>query len=236
VADGALKARGALGLWPCNRLGDDDLAVFEDENRTVEIARLHHLRQQTIKPEGQPNYCLADFVAPAGVPDYIGAFAVTAGDGIDTVLARYPNDDYSAIMIKALADRLAEALAEYLHRQTRRCSWGYAANEDLDNESLIRERYQGIRPAPGYPACPEHSEKSTLFRLLDASATTGIRLTESFAMLPAASVSGWYFSHPESRYFGVGKIAGDQVEDYAKRKGISAEAARNLLRPVLRDG
>jgi 5-methyltetrahydrofolate--homocysteine methyltransferase len=236
ISQGKLKAHAVVGLWPCNRVGNDDLAVFEDEERTTELARLHHLRQQGIKPEGQANYCLADFVAPAGVPDYLGGFAVTAGDGIDEVLAGYPNDDYSAIMIKALADRLAEACAEYLHRQTRTRYWGYAAGENLDSDELIKERYQGIRPAPGYPACPEHSEKGTLFRLLDATAITGIQLTESFAMLPAASVSGWYFSHPESRYFGVGKIGDDQAEDYARRKDIGLEAARSLLRPVLRDG
>ncbi len=230
-----LRAHGVFGLWPCNRVGDEDLVVFEDEARSVELARLHHLRQQNVKPEGQPNYSLADFVAPAGVPDYLGAFAVTAGDGIEEVLAEYPNDDYAGIMIKALADRFAEAFAEYLHRRVRTGDWGYAAGENLDNDSLIKERYQGIRPAPGYPACPEHSEKSTLFRLLDAPANAGIRLTESFAMMPAASVSGWYFSHPESRYFGVGKIAEDQVEDYAARKGIGLEAARALLRPNLRD-
>jgi 5-methyltetrahydrofolate--homocysteine methyltransferase len=235
VAGKRLKAHGVLGLWPCNRVGSDDLVVFEDEDRTRELAHLHHLRQQNIKPEGQPNYCLADFVAPAGVADYVGGFAVTAGDGIDEVLAEYPNDDYNGIMIKALADRLAEAFAEYLHRQVRTEYWGYAAGENLDNDQLIKERYQGIRPAPGYPACPEHSEKGTLFRLLDATANTGIQLTESFAMMPAASVSGWYFSHPESKYFGVGKIAQDQVEDYASRKGISVEAATALLRPNLRD-
>ncbi len=236
ISDGTLEAHGVVGLWPCNRVGDEDLAVYEDEDRTVEIARLHHLRQQTVKPEGQPNLSLADFVAPTQVPDYVGAFAVTAGIGIDTVLERYPNDDYSAIMIKALADRMAEAFAEYLHRETRIRYWGYAADEHLGNDELIRERYQGIRPAPGYPACPEHSEKSTLFRLLEATPNTGIQLTESFAMMPAASVSGWYFSHPESKYFGIGKIANDQVEDYARRKGISMDAARSILRPVMRDG
>jgi 5-methyltetrahydrofolate--homocysteine methyltransferase len=235
VDGGRLRAHGVVGLWPCNRLGDEDLVLYEDDSRTVELARLHHLRQQGVKPEGQPNYCLADFVAPAGVPDYLGAFAVTAGVGIDEVLAEHPNDDYAAIMIKALADRLAEAFAEYLHRQVRTGYWGYAEDEDLDNEALIRERYQGIRPAPGYPACPEHSEKRTLFELLDAPANAGMQLTESFAMTPAASVSGWYFSHPESRYFGVGKIGEDQVADYARRKGIEPAQARALLRPLLKD-
>jgi 5-methyltetrahydrofolate--homocysteine methyltransferase len=230
-----LKAHGVLGLWPCNRVGPDDLVLYEDDERTLERARLHHLRQQNIKPEGQPNYCLADFVAPEGVPDYLGAFAVTAGDGIDAVLAEYPNDDYSSIMIKALADRLAEAFAEYLHRQVRTRYWGFAAGENLGADELIKESYQGIRPAPGYPACPEHSEKGTLFRLLDVTERAGIELTESFAMLPAASVSGWYFSHPDARYFGIGKIADDQMQDYAARKGIPVDAARSLLRPNLRD-
>ncbi|MGD8833247.1 MAG: vitamin B12 dependent-methionine synthase activation domain-containing protein, partial [Pseudomonadales bacterium] len=213
--------------------GTDDVVVYADEARDRELARLHFLRQQADKPDGKPNFCLADYVAPAPIPDYVGAFAVTAGLGIDVVLADHENDDYSSIMIKALADRLAEAFAEYLHRRVRTEDWGYAAGENLDNESLIRESYQGIRPAPGYPACPEHSEKTTLFRLLDASRTTGIELTESFAMMPAASVSGWYFSHPEARYFGVGKIGEDQVADYAARKGVTEAAAQTLLRPNL---
>jgi 5-methyltetrahydrofolate--homocysteine methyltransferase len=232
ITERRLKAHAVFGLWPCNRDGDD-LVLYRDEDRGEELARLHHLRQQSVKPEGQPNYCLADFVAPAGVPDYLGAFAVTAGAGIDELLAEHAGDDYSSIMIKALADRLAEAMAEYLHREVRQRYWGYAADEDLGSEDLIKERYQGVRPAPGYPACPEHSEKETLFRLLDATAHVDISLTESFAMLPAASVSGWYFSHPESRYFGIGKIAEDQVDDYAARKGVAREVAEYLLRPVL---
>jgi 5-methyltetrahydrofolate--homocysteine methyltransferase len=235
IADGRLQARGVIGLWPANRLGDDDLVVYEDAERTQELARLHHLRQQSVKPEGQPNFCLADFVGPPGVADHVGAFAVTAGLGIDDVLADHAGDDYAAIMIKALADRLAEAFAEYLHREVRIRYWGYASGENLDTDGLISEQYQGIRPAPGYPACPEHSEKLTLFRLLDVPANTGMTLTESFAMLPAASVSGWYFSHPESRYFGIGKIGEDQLRDYAERKGLDAESARRLLRPVLLD-
>jgi 5-methyltetrahydrofolate--homocysteine methyltransferase len=232
IAQHRLKAHGVVGLWPCNRQGDD-LVLYRNDDRDIELARLHHLRQQSIKPEGQPNFCLADFVAPEGVADYLGAFAVTAGGGIDALIAEHPNDDYTSIMIKALADRLAEAMAEYLHREVRQTYWGYAAGEHLDVEELIRERYQGIRPAPGYPACPEHSEKQTLFRLLDATANADISLTESFAMLPAASVSGWYFSHPESRYFGVGKIGEDQLADYAARKGLDRERASYLLRPVL---
>jgi 5-methyltetrahydrofolate--homocysteine methyltransferase len=235
IRDGRLQAHGVVGLWPCNRLGDDDLVLYTDDSRTKELARLYHLRQQALKPEGQPNFCLADFVAPAPVPDYLGGFAVTAGHGIEAVLADHPNDDYSQIMIKALADRLAEAFAEYLHAQVRRSYWGYAADESLDNDSLIREAYQGIRPAPGYPACPEHSEKTTLFELLDAPGNAHMSLTESYAMTPAASVAGWYFSHPESRYFGIGKIADDQLAEYAERKGLDRETARQLLRPVLRD-
>jgi 5-methyltetrahydrofolate--homocysteine methyltransferase len=235
IETGGLGARGAFGLWPCNRLGDDDLVVYADQSRSIEIARLHHLRQQAVKPEGRPSYCLADFVGPPPVADYIGAFAVTAGVGIEATLARHAGDDYAGIMIKALADRLAEAFAEHLHHQVRTEYWGYAPDEALDAEALIREAYRGIRPAPGYPACPEHSEKATLFALLDASARASMILTESFAMLPAASVAGWYFSHPESRYFGVGKIGDDQVRDYAARKAVPLEAARRWLRPNLPD-
>jgi 5-methyltetrahydrofolate--homocysteine methyltransferase len=234
IEDGRLEAQGVFGLWPANSLpGEDDVVVYTDDSREVELARLHFLRQQNDKPDGNPNFCLADFIAPAPVKDYIGGFAVTAGIGIDAVLADFEGDDYSAIMIKALADRLAEAFAEYLHREVRTKHWGYAAGENLESESLIGEAYRGIRPAPGYPACPEHSEKTTLFELLNATSATGIELTEHFAMLPAASVSGWYFSHPESRYFGVGKIGADQVADYARRKDISVEDAERLLRPNL---
>jgi 5-methyltetrahydrofolate--homocysteine methyltransferase len=220
------------GLWPCNRDGDD-LLVYQDEARDQVVARLCHLRQQAEKPDGKPNYSLADFVAPAPVADYIGAFAVTAGIGIESVLADHELDDYASIMIKALADRLAEASAEYLHRKVRTGAWGYANGENLDYPELIREAYQGIRPAPGYPACPEHSEKEKLFELLDATRNSGITLTESFAMTPAASVSGWYLSHPEARYFGIGKLGADQVADYAGRKGLTVEAAEKLLRPNL---
>ena len=235
VAEKRLQARGVYGIWPANRTGSDDIEVFADDGET--IATLHHLRQQAPKPDdAAPNLCLADFVAPAEAGrDYIGGFAVTTGIGMDELLAEYDDDDYSQIMIKALADRLAEAFAEYLHEYVRREAWGYAAAEALDNESLIAERYQGIRPAPGYPACPDHSEKTTLFGLLDATANTGIALTESFAMTPAAAVSGWYFAHPEARYFGVGKIDSDQLAAYAERKGLSLESAATLLRPVLPD-
>lgn len=236
VEDGELKAAGVYGIWPANRTGTDDIALFASNQRDKEVARLHHLRQQAPKPDDEaPNLCLADFVAPTGVDDYIGAFAVTAGLNMEQVLAKYPDDDYSQIMIKALADRLAEAFAEYLHRHVRIDAWGYASEESFDNEALIKEKYQGIRPAPGYPACPDHSEKQTLFRLLEAEQHAGISLTSSFAMTPAASVSGWYMAHPAARYFGVGKIDRDQLADYARRKGLSVDEAEALLRPVLAD-
>ena len=235
-ADGHIRAEGVYGLWPANRCGHDDIVVFADESRKSALATLHHLRQQSPKPDDSaPNYSLADFIAPAGTADYIGAFTVTAGLGIERALEKYPDDDYAQIMIKALADRLAEAFAEYLHHHVRTDAWGYASSEALDNEALIKERYQGIRPAPGYPACPEHSEKEKLFAMLDATAQCGVELTESFAMMPAAAVSGWYFSHPESRYFGVGKIDQDQVQDYAQRKGLDLERTAALLRPSLPD-
>ncbi len=233
VADGRLEAHGVFGFWPCNREGDDDLVLYTDENREQPLTRLHHLRQQTPKPEGKHNFCLADFVAPRGSADYLGGFAVTAGVGIESVLSEYQDDDYSSIMIKSLADRLAEAFAEYLHQQVRHKHWGYAAQESLDTEALIREDYRGIRPAPGYPACPDHSEKRTLFQLLDVERRAHIELTEQFAMLPAAAVSGWYFSHPDARYFGVGKIDRDQLEDYAARKEVSISVAEDWVRPNL---
>ena len=197
----------------------------------------HNLRQQTRKPADIPNYCLADYIAPkeTKVKDYIGAFAVTAGIGIEKHVERFEknNDDYNAILLKALADRLAEAFAEHLHLRVRREFWGYAADEQLDNEKLIAEQYRGIRPAPGYPACPEHTEKGPLFELLQAPTNAGITLTESYAMLPTAAVSGFYFSHPEAKYFAIGKINKDQVEDYAKRKGMTLEEAERWLAPVL---
>ncbi len=233
IEDGRLRASGVYGIWPCNSIGNDDLEIFADSARTQSLAVVHHLRQQAVKPDDKPNFCLADYVGPAPVADYLGGFAVTAGLGIDEVLADQAEDDYNCIMIKALADRLAEAFAEYLHHRVRTQHWGYAADEQLDGTELVAEKYQGIRPAPGYPACPEHSEKLTLFELLDASEKTGITLTEHFAMLPAAAVSGWYFSHPQARYFGVGKIGEDQLSDYAKRKGLNLEATARLLRPNL---
>jgi len=232
-----LRARVAVGFFPANSSGDDDIEVYADESRTSVLHRLHHLRQQKSKPQHQAQSCLADFVAPAasGRADYIGAFAVTAGIGIDEHVARFEaqHDDYSSIMLKALADRLAEALAERMHERVRRELWGYAPQEHLDGAALIREEYQGIRPAPGYPACPEHTEKATLWRLLDADRSAGIRLTESFAMLPTAAVSGFYFSHRQAHYFGVGKIDKDQVVSYAQRKGFSLSEAERWLAPNL---
>ena len=226
-----LKPWVAVGIWPCNKTGPETLSIYQDDTRLTEIAKLHHLRQQIPKEDGNPNYCLADFIAPPPIPDFIGGFAVTSGRGIAELLANYKNDDYNSIMIKALADRLAEALAEYTHRLIRVNLWGYNPAEKLSNDQLIKEAYVGIRPAPGYPACPEHSEKLTLFELLKITDSEDIRLTENFAMNPASSVSGWYFSHPESRYFGVGKIGQDQVEEYALRKEISLELAKELLSP-----
>jgi 5-methyltetrahydrofolate--homocysteine methyltransferase len=231
-----LTARAVVGFYPAAAAGDD-IEVFADAGRTGVLAMLHHLRQQKVKPAGQPQLCLSDFVAPrdSGVTDYVGAFAVTAGIGIEEHVARFEatHDDYSAILLKSLADRLAEAMAEALHLRVRREFWGYAPEESLTNEQLVREEYRGIRPAPGYPACPDHTEKGTLWRLLDAEAATGIRLTESYAMYPAAAVSGWYFSHPEARYFAVGTIGADQLEDYARRKGMALPEARRWLSPIL---
>jgi 5-methyltetrahydrofolate--homocysteine methyltransferase len=229
------RAHGVVGFWPANRHGSDDIRLWTDEHRCDELAMLHHLRQQSKKGAQGPHYCLADFVAPAGTPDYLGAFALTAGDGLDAVVAELERarDDYSAIMAKALADRLAEAFAERLHERVRRELWGYADDEHLSNAELIREAYQGIRPAPGYPACPDHTEKATLFRLLDATRHTGLELTESYAMWPAAAVAGWYFAHPDARYFGVGKLGQDQLRSYAERKGLPLDVVERWLRPNL---
>jgi 5-methyltetrahydrofolate--homocysteine methyltransferase len=232
-----LIARGVTGLFPANSVDDDDVEVYTDETRTRVLARLHFLRQQKGKPAGQSHDALADFIAPksSGRRDYIGAFAVTAGIGIEPHLERFAqaHDDYSSIMLKALADRLAEAFAERLHERVRREFWGYAPEERLGNEQLIRENYRGIRPAPGYPACPDHTEKATLWKLLDPTANAGIQLTESYAMYPTAAVSGWYFSHPGSRYFAVGKIDLDQVQNYAARKKIGLDEAQRWLSPSL---
>ena len=232
-----LTANAVFGLFPANSVGGDDIEIYTDEKRNKVSITWHNLRQQTKKPADIPNYCLADFIAPkeSKVKDYIGAFAVTAGIGIDARVAEFEknNDDYSAILLKSLADRLAEAFAELLHARVRREFWGYATDEQLGNDELIAEKYRGIRPAPGYPACPEHSEKGPLFELLQAPLNAGISITESFAMLPTAAVSGFYFSHPQAQYFATGKIAKDQVEDYAKRKGMTLEQAERWLAPVL---
>jgi 5-methyltetrahydrofolate--homocysteine methyltransferase len=212
--------------------------VYADETRAQVVATFHTLRQQAEKPQGQPSLALADYVAPkdSGRGDYIGAFAVTAGIGLDDLCRRFDrdHDDYNSIMAKALADRLAEAFAECLHKKVR-AEWGYGATERLSNEDLIREKYRGIRPAPGYPACPDHTEKRMLFGLLDAERHAGITLTETFAMWPAASVSGLYFAHPEAKYFAVGKVGRDQVEDYARRKGMDAQAAERWLSPYVNE-
>jgi 5-methyltetrahydrofolate--homocysteine methyltransferase len=238
VAERWLEARAVIGIFPAQSVGDDDIEVYPAEPRgAVPTVRLRHLRQQKAKAEGQAQLCLADFIAPAqsGRADHIGAFAVTAGIGIEAHVARFEaaHDDYSSIMLKALADRLAEAFAERMHERVRREFWGYAADEALDEQGLIREEYRGIRPAPGYPACPDHTEKTALWSLLDAERAAGIRLTESFAMWPTAAVSGWYFSHPGAHYFGVGKIDRDQVGSYAKRKGMTLDDAERWLAPVL---
>jgi 5-methyltetrahydrofolate--homocysteine methyltransferase len=229
-----LNARAAFGFFPANA-SDDDIAVFGDKARKFPIATLHTLRQQMSRDGGRPNLALADFIAPAGVADYIGGFVVTAGHGEEAHVKRFEaaHDDYSAILLRALADRLAEAFAERLHERVRREFWAYAPDENLSSAQLIAEAYRGIRPAPGYPAQPEHTEKGALFTLLDAEARTGVKLTESFAMWPGSSVSGLYFSHPESRYFGVGKIEKDQVEDYARRKGWTLAEAERWLAPIL---
>jgi 5-methyltetrahydrofolate--homocysteine methyltransferase len=231
-----LHARAVFGLFHANSV-DEDVELYSDETRTQVLERLHFLRAQRDLPAGKAHAALADYVAPRSSQchDYLGAFAVTTGIGIEAPLERFAaqHDDYSAILLKALADRLAEAFAERLHERVRREFWGYAPEEKLGNEQLIREEYRGIRPAPGYPACPDHSEKATLWRLLDVERRAGITLTESFAMYPTAAVSGWYFSHPEARYLAVGLIDRDQVEDYARRKGITLEQAERLLGPNL---
>ncbi len=236
VGEGWFTAHGVIGFWPANAQGDDVL-LYEDERRRTVVARLPFLRQQVMKREGRPNFCLADFVAPAasGVPDYLGLFAVTAGHGTDERARAFEEagDDYSAVLVKALADRLAEAFAERLHERVRREFWAYAPEEALSNEDIVKERYRGIRPAPGYPACPDHSPKRTIFQLLDAPRHAGMRLSDNFAMLPPASVSGIYFAHPQAQYFGVGKIGRDQLEDYARRMGLELEEAARHLRPNL---
>ncbi|MBL8002189.1 MAG: hypothetical protein JNL05_09535 [Flavobacteriales bacterium] len=244
-----IQAHGVAAIWPANRptgilpvaesptggtpvapSTDDDIALYGDPARTKVVGRVHTLRQQSKKAPGVPYLALADFIAPAGTPDFLGGFAVSAGHGVDERVKRFEaaHDDYSAILLKALADRLAEAFAEKLHEVVRQELWGYETAR-LTNEQLIQEEYQGIRPAPGYPACPDHTEKPELFRLLDATRHTGITLTESLAMSPAAAVSGWYFAHPQAKYFGVGRVAKDQVEDLARRKGMDLSAMERWL-------
>ncbi|EIK53775.1 B12-dependent methionine synthase [Stutzerimonas stutzeri TS44] len=241
IGEKLISARALIGFWPANQVAHDDIEVYGDDGQL--LTTLHHLRQQTIKPDGKPNFSLADFVAPkdSGKRDYVGGFICTAGIGAEEVAKRYQdaNDDYSSIMVKALADRLAEACAEWLHERVRKEHWGYATDEQLSNEDLIREQYKGIRPAPGYPACPDHTEKGTLFQLLDPEAEfnragrSGVFLTEHYAMFPTAAVSGWYFAHPEAQYFAVGKVDKDQVESYSERKGQSLETSGRWLMPNL---
>ncbi|WP_328701432.1 methionine synthase [Cellvibrio polysaccharolyticus] len=237
VDEKLIKASGVIGFWPANTVNDDDIAVYNDAGE--QISTLHHIRQQQLKAgnESSPHFSLADFVAPkdSGKQDYIGGFVVTAGIGAEELAKAYQDagDDYNSIMVKALADRFAEAFAEHMHVRVRKEFWGYAADEQLDNEDLIREQYKGIRPAPGYPACPDHTEKTQLFQLTDAQQQTGIFLTEHFAMFPTAAVSGWYFSHPESKYFPVGKIEKDQVESLAQRKGKKLQEMERWLSPIL---
>jgi len=232
-----VEARAVVGLFPANTVNDDDIEVYVDETRAETLMTWHCLRQQTQRPPVRPSRCLADFIAPreTGVRDYLGAFVVTAGIKEDDKAKAFEaaHDDYQAILFKALCDRLAEAFAERLHQRVRTQYWGYAADEALSNEQLVNEEYRGIRPAPGYPACPEHTEKGPLFELLDAATNIGVTLTEHYAMLPLASVSGFYFSHPESRYFAVAKIDRDQVEDYARRKGWDPKTAERWLAPNL---
>ncbi len=235
ISDKWLKANAVIGIYPANATADDAIEVYADDTRTKVIHSFHALRQQTLKPTGQSNMALSDFVAPAPYHDYIGGFAVTTGIGIDEWVKKFEkdHDDYSAIMLKALADRLAEAFAELMHLKVRKELWGYASDENLATEELIKETYKGIRPAPGYPAQPDHTEKTTLFNLLDVEKNTGITLTESLAMFPTAAVSGLYFSHPKSHYFGVGKITKDQVEDYAKRKNMPLPEVERWLGPII---
>ncbi len=232
-----ISASGVIGLFPANMVDDDDIEVYTDEARTEVLTTLHEVRQQSEHRPGVPHRSLADFVAPkeTGLHDYVGAFAVTAGLGITEKITEFKAalDDYSAILLESLADRLAEAFAERLHERVRTEFWAYQPDEDLDNEALIKEKYVGIRPAPGYPACPEHTEKQTIWELLDVKANTGIELTESMAMWPGAAVSGLYFSHPQSQYFVVGQIGRDQVEEYAKRKGWTVAEAERWLSPNL---
>jgi 5-methyltetrahydrofolate--homocysteine methyltransferase len=230
-----LLAKGVYGIFTASSVGDD-IELYADASKSTVVTTIHTLRQQSVKPDGQVNLALADYVAPkeSGRTDHVGAFAVTAGIKLEELCSRFDrdHDDYNSIMAKALADRFAEAFAEFLHKRVR-AEWGYGRSEDLSNDDLIHEKYRGIRPAPGYPACPDHTEKRLLFDLLRVESNAGITLTESFAMLPAAAVSGWYFAHPDARYFAVGKIGKDQVEDYARRKGMEQETVERWLSPNL---
>jgi 5-methyltetrahydrofolate--homocysteine methyltransferase len=237
LEEGWLGARAVIGFFPANSDGDDIVVYRPSNGSRDEIGRIHMLRKQGRQPDGKYNDCLADFVAPvaSGLTDYLGGFACTTGIGIDDKLAEFEaeHDDYRSIMLKALADRLAEACTEWLHERVRKEYWGYARQESFSNEDLIEEKYQGIRPALGYPACPDHTEKDTLWDLLDVEKNTGIWLTESKAMVPTAAVSGLYFSHPQSRYFAVGKLNRDQVADYAARKGMDLATVERWLAPNL---
>ncbi|WP_353573095.1 vitamin B12 dependent-methionine synthase activation domain-containing protein, partial [Candidatus Albibeggiatoa sp. nov. BB20] len=230
-----LSAKAIIGFYPANSVNDDDIELYTDEQRTEVKTTLHHLRQQLAKTD-RPNMCLTDFIAPKGeAADYLGVFACTAGGNIDEKIAIFEadQDDYNSILLKALADRLAEAFAERLHQRVRTEFWAYATDEKLSNNDLISEKYKGIRPAAGYPACPDHTEKALLWELLEVEQQIGMTLTESFAMLPTAAVSGWYFSHPQAQYFGIGKLEKDQVESYAERKGMSIDVAERWLAPVI---
>ncbi len=235
VQERRFTAKAVIGYWPCNAVGDD-VEVYADEARSSVLTTFHMLRQQQEKPADQFNHCLADYLAPraSGRIDYLGGFAVTAGHGVDAFAAEFRavSDDYNAIMSQALGDRLAEAMAELFHKRAREAC-GFGRTENLSPADLIRERYRGIRPAPGYPACPDHTEKPLLFQLMGAEAATGISLTESCAMSPASSVSGWYINHQDSKYFGVGKVGRDQVDDYARRKGWPVPEAEKWLGPYL---
>jgi 5-methyltetrahydrofolate--homocysteine methyltransferase len=235
VSEKRFTAKAVIGFWPCNAVGDD-IEIYADEQRSRVVTTFHTLRQQLEKPADQFNHALSDFIAPkdSGRIDYLGGFAVTAGHGVEQFAAEFKakHDDYSAIMAQALGDRLAEGLAELFHKRAREAC-GYGRAEKLSHEDLLRERYRGIRPAPGYPACPDHTEKPLLFELLGVERATGIKLTESCAMTPASSVSGWYFNHPDSKYFGVGKVARDQVEEYTKRKNFTLAETERWLGPYL---
>jgi 5-methyltetrahydrofolate--homocysteine methyltransferase len=230
-----IGARAVFGFWPANQVDHDDIQLFDNHGQPLK--RLHHLRQQTLKTDGKANFSLADFVAPvdSGLTDYVGGFITTAGIGAEEVAKAYQDqgDDYNSIMVKALADRLAEACAEWLHQQVRKQYWGYDRDESLDNDALIKEQYKGVRPAPGYPACPDHTEKAALFELLDTDGQSGVTLTEHYAMFPTAAVSGWYFAHPQAQYFAVGKIDRDQVQSYSTRKGQEVAVTERWLAPNL---